>query len=123
MKEKFALTGVTPSSEYFRRIYLAGPMTGYPEHNFPAFNRAAAVLEGRGFHVENPATHGVHPWAGHSDYLRYDVTRLVTCAEIVVLPGWESSKGAQIEVTLARGLGMPVLEFEQLVKGEDNEHL
>lgn len=42
-----------------QRIYLAGPMTGLPEHNFPAFHAEAARLRGLGYHVENPAEHGV----------------------------------------------------------------
>lgn len=38
-----------------KRIYIAGPMSGLPEFNYPAFNRAAAVLRAQGHHVENPA--------------------------------------------------------------------
>lgn len=41
------------------RIYIAGPMTGLPDFNFPAFNDMAAILRGLGYHVENPAEHGV----------------------------------------------------------------
>jgi len=35
--------------------YISGPMTGLPEHNFPAFNAAAAYYRERGFEVINPA--------------------------------------------------------------------
>ena len=37
------------------RIYVAGPMTGHPELNFPAFHAAATELRALGHHVENPA--------------------------------------------------------------------
>ena len=49
------------------RVYVAGPMTGIAEHNFPAFNAAAASLRAAGWHVENPADHGDVPgaaWTG-----------------------------------------------------------
>lgn len=41
------------------RVYLAGPMTGIADYNFPAFNAAAARLRAVGFDVVNPADHGV----------------------------------------------------------------
>ena len=37
------------------RIYLSGPMSGWPDLNFPAFHAAAALLRGQGFEVVNPA--------------------------------------------------------------------
>ena len=37
------------------KLYLAGPMTGYPEDNRPRFNQLARVLRDRGFDVVNPA--------------------------------------------------------------------
>lgn len=36
-------------------LYLAGPMTGYPEFNFPTFNRTAAEMRALGFAIFNPA--------------------------------------------------------------------
>src|SRR5690606_26470176 len=38
-----------------KRIYIAGPMTGLPDLNFPAFHAEAARLRSRGVDVVNPA--------------------------------------------------------------------
>ena len=87
------------------RIYIAGPMTGLPDFNFPAFNDMAAILRGLGYHVENPAEHGVVDGAEWADYLRYDIARLATCEALVLLPGWPWSRGALLEVHIAKALG------------------
>jgi hypothetical protein len=92
-----------------RRIYIAGPMTGLPEYNFPAFNAAAERLRGDGWHVENPAEHGHVAGAEWSDYLRWDLSRVVTVAAVYLLPGWPQSKGATLEVTVARALGLAII--------------
>lgn len=94
----------TPSKP---RIYIAGPMTGLPEYNYPEFNRVAAIFRERGYHVENPAENDkptdVTPW---DDYLRDAITRMLTCEVVVVLPGSEKSRGAQLELYIAKRLGM-----------------
>lgn len=88
------------------RVYIAGPMTGLPEFNFPAFHAKAAELRKLGWHVENPAEHGHVDGAEWADYLRYDLARMVTCSDIHLLPGWSSSRGARLEVHAARALGL-----------------
>lgn len=44
-----------------QRIYIAGPMTGLPDNNYPAFHEAAARLRKRCWHVENPAENPAPP--------------------------------------------------------------
>lgn len=91
------------------RVYIAGPMTGLPEFNFPAFNAMAEVLRADGWHVENPAEHGHVDGAEWGDYLRCDISRLSTCSAMMLLPGWSSSRGARLEVSIAKELGHEIL--------------
>jgi hypothetical protein len=92
------------------RIYVAGPMTGFPLLNFPAFHAAAAEWRARGWHVENPAEINADPTAGWHECMRADIARLVTCNAIYLLPGWKLSRGARIEAHIARELDMAVHE-------------
>lgn len=98
-----------------RTIYLAGPMSGLPDYNFPAFHAAAKRLRSMGYTVINPAEldggDTSKPW---DYYMRRDIPMLLTAEAVAVLPGWEQSRGATLEVTIARALGMPVLDAETL---------
>lgn len=100
--------GVSLSGSRAGRVYIAGPMTGYENYNFAAFNAEADRLRAQGLHVENPADHGVVDGADWADYLRYDIGRLATCERIHLLPGWSKSKGARLEVHIAKALGVHV---------------
>lgn len=102
--------------------YLAGPMTGIPQFNFPAFAEATATLRHQGFEILSPAeqdspavqaaalaspdgrlAHG-EKIAGETwgDILSKDV-KLVADKVIglIYLPGWENSSGALLETTVA----------------------
>ena len=97
------------------RIYIAGPMTGMPDHNFPAFHAAARRLQEAGWDVVNPAEN----FGGRTDlpresYLRADVALMVECDAIAMLSGWQESKGARLEYLLARAFGMEVLDAQTL---------
>lgn len=94
------------------RVYLAGPMTGLPDFNFPAFNAEAAILRAQGLTVINPAEHGIVDGADWGDYLRHDIAGLVSCERIHLLPGWERSKGASLELYIAQQLGMAITHKE-----------
>lgn len=95
------------------RVYIAGPMTGLPGDNYPAFHAAAQQLRQQGHHVENPAESAPPPcggtWLG---WMRQAVAQLVSCDEICLLPGWEHSRGARVEHELARGLGLRISHLQ-----------
>jgi hypothetical protein len=91
-----------------KRIYIAGPMTGLPEFNFPAFNAEADRLRALGHDVSNPADHGVIDGYEWRDYMRLDIAQLIACERIHLLPGWEKSRGATLEHHIASALGMEV---------------
>lgn len=90
------------------RVYIAGPMSGYPELNFPAFRVEAAALRAVGLDVVNPAEINVDPSTGWSACMRADIAQLVTCDRIHLLPGWSRSKGASLEHHIGRALGLLV---------------
>lgn len=92
-----------------RRVYIAGPMTGLPELNFPAFHAEAARLRAMGYDVVNPAELNTDPAAAWSDCMRVDIAQLVTCQMIAMLPGWQGSRGATLEHHIAVTLGMPAV--------------
>lgn len=91
------------------KIYIAGPMTGIPEFNFPAFNAAAAELRDAGHDAVNPAEIVPDTKVSWLDCMRADIKGLVDCDAIFLLPGYEKSKGASLELHIAMSLGLVVL--------------
>lgn len=102
------------------RIYISGPMTGYPKYNFPAFETAAKRLRLIGLDVVSPHEFGEGGVQSWSDYLRKDLIALLErCDSVATLHGWEKSKGATLEVHVARSLGMRVESVDWWAIGGD----
>ena len=84
------------------KVYLSGPMTGYPNLNFDAFHAAAAMLRDRGYTVVNPAEINPDLNADWFDCIIEDIKAMKDCDAIYHLYGWEKSPGAQIEHWVAQ---------------------
>lgn len=94
-----------------QRVYVAGPMRGYPEHNYPAFFEAERQLRDLGYDVVNPARLN----GSDTEYercMRRDIAELVTCDAIALLPGWADSRGANMERNIAFDLDMEFIDWE-----------
>ena len=89
-------------------VYIAGPMTGLPELNFPAFHAEATRLRALGYEVVNPAEINPDKDMSWRQCMRTDIAALVFCDGIQLLPGWQDSKGATLEHHIAERLGMDV---------------
>lgn len=100
-------------------IYLSGPMTGLPDYNRPAFDKVAKELRAQGKSVFNPADIGpkenIMPRAW---YMRKDLEGLMKSDSVYVLPGWDTSEGAKLEVAIAKELELPII-FTTTLKKKD----
>jgi hypothetical protein len=98
----------------FKKAYLAGPMSGVPQFNFPEFYRVAALLRGDGWDIISPAELDDEQTAADAlksaagdpvdqkpswgDFLARDVKIVADEVKaIIFLPGWEKSRGAKLE--------------------------
>ena len=91
-------------------IFIAGPMSGYENFNYEEFNETEAFLLNEGYKVINPAgNYGGDqslPWKA---YLAMTVLQIRYQADaVVLLDGWEKSKGARREVKEAKNKGIPI---------------
>lgn len=126
-------------SEYPVRIYIAGPMTGHPQFNIPAFDAMARMLRKqvsgpkvRTFDVVSPAeldgedirAHLLQSRTGDpadlppgmtwGDFLARDVKLIADTGvqAIVTLDGWETSRGARLETFVGHLAGCKIVKGE-----------
>lgn len=87
------------------RLYISGPMSFIPDLNRPAFNKAAKALRSKRYRVVNPPeldkNNPQRSWEG---CLRRDIAELLKCDEVATLPGWKASRGANLEIHIAKAL-------------------
>lgn len=97
-------------------LYIAGPMSGYKDRNYPLFNEVEARLVKADYNVLNPARIDAQFPMGDGEpertwdwYMRRALVMLCEGADgIALLPGWQHSRGALLEERVGRGLGMRI---------------
>jgi len=88
------------------KIYIAGPMSGLPEYNYPAFHAADAELKALGHETLNPATNPeCDSWEG---YMRAAIAQVIQADAIAYLPRSHYSRGARLELVIGKSLGLDV---------------
>lgn len=99
-------------------VYISGPMSGYEDFNYPAFNELASHLRSLGFPVMNPADFGYKDGEDWAACLKRDLAVVVHCDAIIAMEGWQKSRGANLEIYVAKALGIPVVTYAQLLGGD-----
>jgi len=112
-------------------VYLAGPMTGLPRFNFPAFDQAAQALRAAGYRVINPAEqdraigfdelrHSTDDFlrlvGGRASLARKNLESVIACDLVSILPDSERSVGVNFERAAALRLGKPVRRLSALLE-------
>lgn len=84
-------------------------MTGIKKYNYPLFNKVAKKLRSGGHKVINPAEFfGGKGDRSREEYMRESVRALLEVEEVLLLPRWEESQGAILEVLIAKELGLKI---------------
>ena len=106
-----------------KTIYIAGPMRGYKNYNFDAFDAVDARLTEEGYVTINPAAMD-RLYEGWGQYvpddfvvdkvfvercMRRDLAAVFDVDALYMLIGWEKSDGAKAEHALAVCLGKPIM--------------
>jgi hypothetical protein len=115
-------------------FYLAGPMSGIPRFNFPMFDRVAKILRDSGWAIISPAEldsplerefamqspdgnvdkHEKRVGQTWGDLLSRDVKLVADeCGGIILLPGWEISRGARLEAFVALLCGHTFFQWDE----------
>lgn len=91
------------------KIYIAGPMTGLPHFNRPAFQQAAINLS---FEKHVPLNPAILPdGLTEADYMAIGVTMLQRAEAIYLLTDWLAVQcGRQSRTCAALKLGLEVIE-------------
>lgn len=117
------------SENRVHRVYVCGPMAGYPGLNQDAFEKARHLIEAAGYralipHAISPYEHpgqcfplypkGATAQPGHNGgcHLRGDIAAMVMADSVYRLPGWERSRGACLETAVAVLLGIPITDAD-----------
>lgn len=110
------------------KLYVSGPMSMMPGYNFASFDTAAQVLDYLGHDPISPADHDRELYPGidetpeciagtplsdlsYANVLGWDFQQIIDSDGIVLIPGWEASRGAQYELTVARACGKRVFHL------------
>jgi len=104
------------------KVYIAGPMRGYDHFNFPAFDAARDQLHAMGHQATSPAdmdreqadfdeTANTLDGFCINDAARRDLEAIIAADAVVLIDGWEESKGATAEMCIAFWLGRRVFEL------------
>ena len=99
-------------------LYIAGPMYGLPEKNYPAFMDAEGQLTAAGYYVISPLRADRYVLPGDPEptrewWQRMTMKLLLQTEGLALLDGWKNSQGAKREVKVALWLAMPVRTVEE----------
>ncbi len=94
-------------------VYIAGAMSGKVLFNYPAFFGWAGLIEKEfGCKVLNPARQP--NFLSYSEYIKLGLADVRQASAIVMLEGYETSKGAALELDLAQRLKLKIIQQSEL---------
>lgn len=109
------------------KIFIAGPMTGIEHFNFPLFDSVAESLRKEGYQVVNPVDvcrrfkkeHVLADKKLFDKMISQQQELEKTCNVLLLLPGWEDSKGVRLELKTAIEKDMQIVQWRDVKSVQD----
>lgn len=99
------------------KVYLSGPMTGFPDLNYPKFHKWESVLREKGYDVYNPAVNPKNET--YANCMKLCLPEVLKCDVVAVMDGWTRSRGSRIEVAIAVSADIPIVRVETMERCEE----
>jgi hypothetical protein len=106
-----------------KKVYICGPISGLPDGNKEAFKNAEDWLRRLGMFPINPHVLCIDIVRSHkgtdaelwTKCMKRDISFMLDCDYVVLLPGWHKSRGAIVEINTASAVGIPVLTLSDFI--------
>ena len=107
------------------KIYISGKITGLtPEKATANFEKTETYLREKGLQPINPMNLPHQHGGTWTEYMKEDLKAMMDCGAIYLMANYKTSKGANMELRLARELGMvifyetqpPTTDLEKIIK-------
>lgn len=91
------------------KIYISGKITGIEAEAPALFSAVENQLKQQGYEVVNPMLLSHNHDKSWESYMKEDIKAMCDCDSIFMLKNWAHSKGASVELNLARVLGLKII--------------
>lgn len=96
-----------------KKVYISGPISGLPKSTVAqTFERAERDLRDEGYqNIINPCSMFAGTGLSYDDIMAHCLELVRSSDLLVLLPGWQKSRGVAMELGVAYALKIPVREY------------
>ena len=98
------------------KYYLSGAITNQPDFKSYFKYREDELWHWGVTDIFNPASVNWPKDVKWTKCMKFDISILMNCDCLVLLPNWKKSKGVKVELYLCKKLGIRIIKFHDLIK-------
>lgn len=101
------------------KVYISGAISGVKDYE-KEFSKAEEDLKAKGYETVNPCTLPHDHDKSYAAFMKEDIKELLKCDAIYMLDGWEDSRGASTEHSIAMVCGLRIYYSKDFTRDYDS---